>query len=97
MVELGYAGVAIVTLIVVTAAFLKDPKIVVYGTDSCMACVATKRMLDNYGYKYEYKDITKSKYRGEFHRLKHRSIPQVYIDGKHIGGYYELKEWLKGK
>ena len=71
--------------------------IIVYSKPSCVYCDKAKALLKRLGYKYEEKIVTKDLSLQElFEALGKpvRTIPQIVIDDKHIGGYNELKEYF---
>jgi glutaredoxin len=60
-------------------------------------CDKAKSLLTRLGYEYEEKIVTKDLSLQElFEALGKpvRTIPQIVIDDKHIGGYNELKEYF---
>jgi glutaredoxin 3 len=71
------------------------PKIIVYSTTVCPYCVRAKMLLDKKGAAYEEINLTKNP---EFHdeMLKKtggkRTVPQIFIGDKHVGGCDELYE-----
>ena len=72
-------------------------KITVYSKPSCVFCDKAKALLTRLGHEYEEKMVTKDLSLQElFEALgkQVRTIPQIVIDGKHIGGYNELKEYF---
>ena len=71
--------------------------IVMYTQDMCGYCVAAKEEFESKGWDYTTYNI---KHADNYDNLKKllsdvKTVPQIWIDGKHIGGYDELKEWLK--
>ena len=69
------------------------PKIEIYSTLFCPYCTRAKRLLDQKGIGYIEADvIADTSKRGEMvHRAGGRtSVPQIFIDGRHIGGCEEL-------
>ena len=69
--------------------------ITVYSKPSCVFCDKAKALLTRLGHEYEEKMVTKDLSLQElFEALgkQVRTIPQIVIDGKHIGGYNELTE-----
>ena len=71
--------------------------IIVYSKPSCVYCDKAKSLLTRLGYEYEEKIVTKDLSLQElFEALGKpvRTIPQIVIDEKHIGGYNELKEYF---
>ncbi len=74
--------------------------IIVYSKPSCVYCDKAKSLLKRLGYEYEEKIVTKDITLEQlFEALgkQVRTIPQIVIDEKHIGGYNELKEYFVDK
>ena len=74
--------------------------ITVYSKPSCVFCDKAKALLTRLGYEYTEKVVTKDISLPElFEELgkQVRTIPQIVIDEKHIGGYNELKEYFVDK
>ena len=68
-------------------------KIEIYTTPICGFCFRAKRLLDQKGLSYtEINVMGDNAKRGEMiQRAKgRRTVPQVFIDGKHVGGSDEL-------
>jgi glutaredoxin 3 len=68
-------------------------RIVLYTTDFCGYCRAAKQLLLRKGLDFEEVDV------GADHELRidmvhrasgRRTVPQIFIDGRSIGGYLEL-------
>ena len=71
--------------------------IIVYSKPACVYCDKAKALLTRLGYKYTEKVVTKDISLPElFEELgkQVRTIPQITIAGKHIGGYNELTEYF---
>ena len=71
--------------------------IIVYSKPSCVYCDKAKSLLKRLGYEYEEKVVTKDLSLQElFEALGKpvRTIPQIVIDDKNIGGNNELKEYF---
>ena len=71
-------------------------KIVIYTQDSCTYCNSAKREFETRGWNYTSHNI---KHTDNYNNLKEllpdvRTVPQIWIDEKYIGGYDELLEWL---
>jgi glutaredoxin 3 len=68
------------------------PRIVIYGSESCGYCGAARMLLKKKGADYE--DLVVSKdpaLREEMQqRSGRRSVPQIFIDDRAIGGFEEL-------
>ena len=67
-------------------------KVQIYTTANCAYCLAAKMLLKQRGLDYEEVRVdTDPARREEMVALTHkRTVPQVVIDGKVIGGYDEL-------
>jgi len=71
--------------------------IIVYSKPACVYCDKAKALLTRLGLQYTEKVVTKDISLSElFEELgkQVRTIPQITIDGKHIGGYNELTEYF---
>lgn len=70
-------------------------RVKVYSTGTCPICVKTKALLDKWkvGYDEVRIDLDRSAMQ-EFVVVTHsaRTVPQIVIDGKCIGGFTELTE-----
>jgi glutaredoxin 3 len=75
-------------------AMERKPKIVVYTTAYCPYCVAAKRLLAERGLEYEEIDVTgDDELRVWLVEVSgQKTVPQIFIDGRPIGGYSELAE-----
>ena len=67
-------------------------KVEIYTSGSCIYCVAAKNFLKQRGLDYQELriDADPAKYREMIERAQRRSVPQIFIDGEHIGGYDDL-------
>ena len=70
----------------------------IYGTDNCVFCDKAKALSETYNKEYTYIDVTETEdntaaFFKKFPNV--RTVPQIVWEGKHIGGYTELSEWLK--
>ena len=67
--------------------------IVIYGAEYCNFCQKAKELAESYGIPYVYKDITDG---GEYYlelneKVENfRTIPQIWMYNKYIGGYNDL-------
>ena len=69
-------------------------KVVIYTGPMCNYCSAAKHLLNKKKVSYEEIDIGyDEKKREEMLKKSNgaKTIPQIFIDEKHIGGYVELK------
>jgi len=72
-------------------------KAVIYSTPACGYCKMAKTLLEKKGIDYEEfmvgTDITKNELI-ETIGQDVRSVPQILIDNKYVGGYTELSKFL---
>jgi glutaredoxin 3 len=68
------------------------PKVVVYSTAVCPYCVRAKALLDRKGITYEeiMIDGNREHMREMLERSKRRTVPQIFIDEYHVGGYDDM-------
>jgi glutaredoxin 3 len=70
-------------------------RIVVYATPFCGFCHAAKRLLARKDQSFDEIDVSGDpEKRNEMisRAFGRRTVPQIFIDGRHIGGYQELAE-----
>ena len=68
---------------------MAEPKIVVYVTDWCPYCARARALLERKGVSFTEIDIMEEPgRRDEMIRRAggSRTVPQIFIDGEHIGG-----------
>lgn len=67
---------------------------VVYGTRFCGYCVAATRYLEARGLSVEYVAVDKDPaLRAHMQRISGRSsVPQIFVAGRHVGGYTDLRD-----
>ena len=68
-------------------------EIMIFTTEICPFCFRAKRLLDGKGVSYEEVDVSydvamRDKMAADSGR---RTVPQIFVDGKPIGGYQELQ------
>lgn len=63
--------------------------IVIYSTDTCRYCVEAKKYLNNRGLSW-----TEQAPHTEGWPTGMKTVPQIVIDGKHIGGYEDLRKFF---
>jgi glutaredoxin 3 len=70
--------------------FMSD--VVVYSTNSCGYCVRAKALLSKLGIKFEEIDVSSDDAKREWliQTTGRRTVPQIFIKGKAIGGFDEL-------
>ena len=69
------------------------PKVVIYGNASCPYCARARTLLDRKGVEYE--DIRLDIHPERRSEMEERaggatSVPQIFIDDTHIGGFDEM-------
>lgn len=67
----------------------------VYGKPNCTFCTQANQLLEQHGEAYRYVDVLQDT--DALTMLKEngfRTVPQIYKDGMHIGGFTELHEIL---
>ncbi len=70
-----------------------------YTRPTCFWCVRAKHLLESKGISYRNLDINNDDLRKEL-KIKApgiKTIPQIFKDGKRIGGYEDLVEYFKDK
>jgi glutaredoxin 3 len=68
-------------------------KVVVYTTDYCPYCTRAKQLLKNKGVPFEEIQIDGNDpkvWQELYQRSKMKTVPQIFIDGKIVGGFTEL-------
>lgn len=73
-----------------------DERTIIYGKKSCPFCNSAKSLLEGQNIIYEYIDIeaegkTAAEVTG---RPDVRTVPQIYLEGKYIGGFNELRSYF---
>ncbi len=69
------------------------PHIEIYTTPSCPYCLAAKRLLQAKGAAYEETDVARDPSMRTAMTQRaggRRTVPQIFIDGRHVGGSDEL-------
>lgn len=69
-----------------------DPKVVIYGDRSCGYCAAARMLLKKKGVTYE--DIIVTADADALEEMQRRSgqrtVPQIFIGDRHVGGFDDL-------
>ena len=74
-------------------------KVEIYTKDNCIWCDRAKGLLNAHSINFTEVDLSDDGERQKFYKKTGdnvKTVPQVYIDDKRIGGYPHLKEWLSG-
>jgi glutaredoxin len=76
-------------------------KIQIYSKPNCQYCTKTKQLIKTLGFEYEEKmfgkDFNTPEELYEATGKRVRTMPQIVIEDKHIGGYNELIEYFSDK
>ena len=69
-------------------------QVVIYTTNYCPYCTAAKALLRSKNVSFDEIDVTSDQLRrGEMEqRSQRRTVPQIFIDGKPIGGYEDARD-----
>ena len=72
-------------------------RIIMYTQDLCGYCTAASKEFESKGWTYVTHNI---KHEDNYNNLKERlpdvkTVPRIWIDDVHIGGYDDLMEWMK--
>ena len=76
----------------------KIDDIVIYTLSTCPFCINAKRLLDKNNMKYIEKEVVQNKkYLNEMKTKTggKKTVPQIFINDKHIGGFSDLQEYLE--
>lgn len=68
------------------------PKIEIYSTAMCPYCVRAKMLLQNKGVTWEEIriDLDQSRMMEMLERSQRRTVPQIFIDDHHVGGFDDM-------
>jgi glutaredoxin 3 len=70
------------------------PQVIIYSTQVCPYCVRAKKLLQRKGVDYEefLVDQDRSRLKEMLERSQRRTVPQIFIDDYHVGGYDDMAE-----
>ena len=71
---------------------------VVWSKDSCPFCLQAKALLESKGIKFEERNVSKDWTREQLLEAvpNARTLPQIFLDDKLVGGFNELRKHLQG-
>jgi glutaredoxin 3 len=71
-----------------------SPNVVIYTRAFCGYCIAARRLLKKKGVSYEEIDTTLNakRKREMIERSGRHTVPQIFVDERHIGGYDDLDD-----
>ena len=69
----------------------------VYSKDYCPYCKAAKSLLEQLGWRYKEYEVTQNwkKHQEMIRRSGRKTVPQVFIDDQHIGGYDDFSAYVR--
>jgi len=71
---------------------LLNDTITIYGKEGCGYCILAKSLCEEKGFTYTYKTLEKDFTIEELYGIvPFKTFPQIFYNGKSIGGYTELK------
>jgi len=70
---------------------------IIWTKTTCPFCVEAKKLLDENGILWEERNIQKDWTKEDLLQVVPfaRTVPQIFIDNKHIGGYTDLVDYFK--
>jgi len=73
-------------------------KAIVWSKDQCSFCVQAKNLLNSKNIDYEERNINEGYTKEQLLEVvpNARTLPQIFIDDKLIGGFAELRQHLQG-
>ena len=74
---------------------IKETKIIIYTTKTCGYCYLAKNLLKKYSLEYLEIDVSNNNViKNEMIRKSSgkKTVPQIFLNNKHIGGFYELNQ-----
>ena len=71
---------------------------VVWSKDSCPFCLQAKALLESNGIEFEERNVSKDWTREQLLAAvpNARTLPQIFLDDKLVGGFTELRRHLQG-
>ena len=69
----------------------------IYSTQYCPWCQRAKGLLDKHSIEYTEVDVTEDRalQKEMIERAGRQTVPQIFFDGEHIGGYDDLAKYLQ--
>jgi glutaredoxin len=73
-------------------------KAIVWSKDACAFCVQAKALLESRNIEFEERNINQDWTREQLLEAvpTARTLPQIFVDDKLIGGFAELRQHLQG-
>ena len=73
-------------------------KVIIVGRSGCKWCREARKLCKERKIKYKYEDLEAEANQELAHWFEIeniKTVPQVWVDGRQIGGYQELKAFLE--
>jgi glutaredoxin 3 len=72
-------------------------KAIVWSNVGCTYCEQAKKLLESKGIAYEERNLAEGWSVQQLHEVVPgaRTVPQIFMDDKYVGGYTQLVELLK--
>jgi len=73
---------------------VSSPRVIVYSTAMCPYCVRAKSLLQSKEVRYEEirVDLDREKMLEMIERSNRRTVPQIFIDDFHVGGFDDMAQ-----
>ena len=73
-------------------------KAIVWSKENCPYCVQAKALLESKGIEFEERNVSKDWTREQLLEAvpNARTLPQIFLDDKLVGGFTELRKHLQG-
>ena len=73
-------------------------KAIVWSKDACPFCVQAKALLEARGIEFEERNVSQDWTREQLLEAvpNARTLPQIFLDDQHIGGFTDLRAHLRG-
>jgi glutaredoxin 3 len=73
-------------------------KAIVWSKDACPFCVQAKALLEARGIEFEERNVSQDWTREQLLEAvpNARTLPQIFLDDQHIGGFTDLRSYLRG-
>jgi len=71
-------------------------KAIVWSKDQCPYCVQAKALLESRGIEYEERNVSQDWTKEQLLEAvpTARTLPQIFLDQEHVGGFNELRKKL---
>ena len=72
-------------------------EVIIFGTNNCSYCQMAKQLCENFSVPFVYYNLSEDENAMTYLMDKigvFKTVPQIFVDNEHIGGFSELKEKL---